>query len=195
MHKFENDFTSLLQSVKAGEDAAFDALNRMYEPLLLTSVRRVLAKHPSLIEEEGEMLQEARCALYRAALSYSTAQAGVTFGLYAEICIRNGLTSRFLRRQGPSHFSLESMQEQGEEVASPMGDALEALIQNESVSILYAFIRRTLSPLEYEVFRLHEEGMSTGELAAKLGRCQKSVENALARAVKKLRQVLATESY
>lgn len=194
MQKLEFDVGALLERIKAGDESAFEELIGRYEPLMISSVRRVLAKQPSLAEEESEMLQEARCALYRASLSYSTKQSGVTFGLYAEICIRNGLTSKFLRRVGKSLYSLESMEESGEGVASPLEDALETLIQNESVALLYSIISSALSPLEYEVFRMHEEGLSTSEIGEKLSRPQKSVENALARAVKKLRRLLSSES-
>lgn len=192
MHNSEYNINYLLHQIREGQDTAFETLIVLYEPLLLSSVRRAVAKQPGLSDEQEEMLQEARCALYRAALSYSLEQADVTFGLYAEICIRNGLTSKFLRRQNKSVCSLESLKGK-EEIPSPLEDALETLIQNENVSLLYAFIRRTLSPLEYEVFRMHEEGVSTSEMARKLSRSNKSVENALARAVKKLRQLLTME--
>ena len=193
MQRLEFDVGSILERIKAGDESAFEELICRYEPLMVSSVRRVLAKQPSLTEEEAEMLQEARYALYRASLSYSTKQSAVTFGLYAEICIRNGLTSKFLRRAGKSPYSLESIEESGEGVASPMEDALETLIQNESVALLYSIISSSLSPLEYKVFRMHEEGMSTSEIGEKLSRPQKSVENALARAVKKLRRLLSAE--
>ena len=193
MQSLEFDISSVLERIRSGDDPAFEELISQYEPLLYTSVRRIVMKQPALSAEEGEMLQEARCALYRASLSFSLAQAKVTFGLYAEICIRNALTSKFLRRVERPLHSLDSLKEKGEEPVSPLEDALETLIQNESVTLLHAFIRRALSPLEYEVFCLHEEGHSISEMASKLSRTTKSVENALSRAVKKLRQLLAAE--
>ena len=193
MHGVGMDIATVLEQIKAGDDAAFETLIIQYEPLLHASVRRTVAKQPLLQEEQGEILQEARCALYRAALSFSVSQANVTFGLYAEICIRNALTSKFLRPLEKERFPLASIEEKERELVSPLEDALEALIQNESVSLLHAFIRRSLSPLEYQVFRLHEAGYHTSEIAKTLSRTPKSVENALARAIRKLRQLLAAE--
>ena len=193
MQDFEFDVNELLEKVRAKDDAAFEMLIARYQPLIVSSVRRTMTSRPDLPEREEEMMQEARLALYRAALSYTVGQADVTFGLYAGICIRNALTSKFLRRQNGTTCSLDLVQEREGEMASPMEDALETLIQNESVSLLYAFIRRVLSPLEYEVFRLHADGMSISEMAEKLSRNTKSVENALARAVKKLRLLLTAE--
>jgi len=109
MHGVGMDIATVLEQIKAGDDTAFETLIIQYEPLLHASVRRTVAKQPLLQEEQGEMLQEARCALYRAALSFSVSQANVTFGLYAEICIRNALTSKFLRPLEKEQFPLASI--------------------------------------------------------------------------------------
>ncbi|MBO5788414.1 MAG: sigma-70 family RNA polymerase sigma factor [Clostridia bacterium] len=193
MNMKESALADLLKAIKEGSDVAFETLIAQYEPLLCASVSRVQCKLAPLVADEQDIMQEARCALYRAAMSFSFEQAHVTFGLYAEICIRNALTSKFLRKKPSSECSLDEIVDKGIEPASPLGDALDTLIENEAAELLYAIIRRTLSPLELSVFELHEQGLSTLEIATRLSRSQKSVENALARAVKKLRKMLAPD--
>ena len=194
----EKQLSDLLLAVREGDDGAFASLVSQYEPLLHASAKRTMAKmSQSGVADEEEMLQEARYALYSAAVTYSFEVREVTFGLYAEICIRNALTSRFLRRsvRRPSPLSLDEMRRTGQfvEPVLGVGDALETLIQNETVDIMYAFIAKVLSPLEWSVFRLHETGMKMEQIAKQLGREKKSVENALARAIKKLRATLTEE--
>ena len=198
MGESEKQLSSLLLAVKEGDNNAFAQLVSQYEPLLYASARRTMAKmSQSGVADEEEMLQEARYALYSAAVTYSFEVREVTFGLYAEICIRNALTSRFLRRsvRHPFPLSLDEMRRTGQFVEPTLGvgDALETLIQNETIEILHAFIAKVLSPLEWSVFKLHEQGLKMEQIAKQLGRDKKSVENALARAIKKLRATLTAE--
>ena len=62
----------------------------------------------------------------------------------------------------------------------------EVLMGKETFAALLEQAIRNLSPLERKVFGLHLQGKKASEIARVLGREQKSVENTLFRARKKL---------
>ncbi len=172
---------ALIASVRRGDETAFAALLDRYAPLLQSLVSAFdLASIGS-----DELMQEARFALYRAAVSYRA--GGVTFGLYAKICIRNQLVSR-LRREGREKPLLSLDRFGLELVSDTVGDALDLLLSDESFRELCEKIARILSPYENRVFRLYASGLSVAEIAAELGETLKSVRNALDRCLSKLRR-------
>ena len=87
--------SDLIKKVKNGDDVAFEMLAEVYAPVvekIAGSVLRTVERQSlSAGGEIGEDLrQEARLALYRAAMSYDPEGDGqsVTFGLYAKICVK-----------------------------------------------------------------------------------------------------------
>ena len=172
---------ALLASVREGNEAAFAALLDRYAPLLQSLVSAFGASSIGA----DELMQEARFALYRAAVSYR--EGGVTFGLYAKICVRNRLVSRLRREQKEERpFSLEHLLR--ELPSENGGDALDFLLSDESFRELCEQIACILSPYENRVFRLYAGGLSVSEIASELCETVKSVRNALDRAQSKLRR-------
>ncbi len=180
-----------------GEDVsdAFSALQSMYEPLLTSMVRKYFAllsdggeEVPD--EELFELEEEARIALYHAAVHYDEGRHA-TFGLYAKICIRNALIS-YLRRHK------RSRQDWREDVEQDLEDRAagpeEHMISEESFRALYAKFRASLTVYETAVFRSYMQGRSYAEVARSLSQDGevnvKSVENALTRIRKKLKLCL-----
>ena len=78
----EDCITALIASVRCGDETAFAELLDRYLPLL----QSLASAFDSSRVGFDELLQEARFALYRAAISYR--EGGVTFGLYAKISAR-----------------------------------------------------------------------------------------------------------
>ncbi|MBE6556095.1 MAG: sigma-70 family RNA polymerase sigma factor [Ruminococcaceae bacterium] len=177
----------LITRIRSGGQAAFASLLSEYEPL----VRAEVARHATgLSSEDAEDLhQVALLALYRAAMGFDLAQKEVEFGLYAKICISNALASqlRALRRRTaelplPDDFSIDA----GEDPAS-------RVMEEEAAALLYGRIRSVLSPYECRVWNLYTMGYRSGEIARMLGKEPHSVENAVYRIRRKLRQTLAGE--
>ena len=168
------DLSALLHSVREGETGAFERLLDLYRPLLVATVS-------SFGEVEGVMMQEATVALYRAALAYRE-NRGTTFGLFAKICVTNALSSalrREKRRVGPLD------EENGE---LPGADPEIELIYAETVKDFYRLCTELLSPFELKTVILRADGYSNREIADILKKSEKSVANALGRAVKKIRK-------
>ena len=176
----DDQTAALLASVRGGDESAFAVLLDSYAPLLNSLSSSLGASS----EAQDELMQEARFALYRAALSYR--EGGVTFGLYAKICVRNALVSRLRKAEREvalcslDHLSDSLMPQDG-------GDALDSLLRDESFRELCSRIAELLSPYERRVFVLYASGLSLKEVAHELGKAQKSVRNALDRCLSKLR--------
>lgn len=189
-HARHEDMHDLL-AVKAGDSLAYDALLARYRPLITSLTNSFVS---SCDADPLEVRVEAEYALYRAVLSFDTAQDATTFGLYAKVCIRNRLISHFARRRHEvSTVPLESLSgESGlaEFLADTVGVS-DALVDAESVARLCARIRKVLSAYENEVFFLWVDAYTTDEIAKELDRDAKSVSNALSRALAKLRQALS----
>lgn len=177
----EDCITALIASVRCGDETAFAELLDRYLPLL----QSLASAFDSSRVGFDELLQEARFALYRAAISYR--EGGVTFGLYAKICVRNQLVSRLRREQ--KEKDVLSLDRFASELANEASDnALDFLLSDESFRELCEQISRILSPYENRVFGRYASGLSVAEIAGELGQTEKSVRNALDRCLSKLRR-------
>ena len=178
------ELMSLLSRVRAGEDEAFSLLASRFSGMTETLVRSFSR---GLCEADGsELSQEARVALYRAAHAYKESEA-VTFGLYARVCVRNALISYLRRRRlpdGVSVCSLDPLLPVEEE------DPVAPLLEEERVATLVAHAMEALSPYEQSVFALLVEGQEASHIAERLGKSEKSVQNAVFRVQTKLRALL-----
>ncbi|MBR3966832.1 MAG: sigma-70 family RNA polymerase sigma factor [Clostridia bacterium] len=178
--------TALLRSYKNGDENAFDRLVQYYMPLIDSMVTRCY-EGLSPYYERDDVLQFALIALSRAALTYKLEQNKVTFGLYAKICIGNALISK-MRSARKSHvevFPIEGIFN----MADPE-DISKSIVEKETLNELSELISLTLSGFENEVFGLYASGFSSSDIARKLNKTEKSVENAIFRARKKLKSVL-----
>jgi len=183
----KNDTVLLIEKVRRGEGAAFEQLLKRYEPLLEASVAR-FGRDELGAPHLDDLRQEATLVFYNAILNYDVENDGVEFGLYAKICIKNGLitATRALRKriaEQPSDIALEDELLETEEPSA-------RIIEEESLERIDRVIRESLSPLEYRVWCLYAAGKTAREIGACVGRSEKSVSNAIFRIRKKLRALL-----
>lgn len=174
----------LLLRVRGGDDEAFSLLARRFAGMTEGLVRAFT--DAARESDVGELSQEARLALYRAACTYDNSPA-VTFGLYARICVRNALIS-YRRRcaipAGVSLCSIDSLLLPDER--EPVGTLVEA----ERLAELTEAIGKILSSYEARVLALLIEGEKNAEIAKAVGKSEKSVGNAVFRIQSKLRKML-----
>lgn len=173
-----------LGSEKNGEKTAFEELLGRYEPLILSEVTKVIAKCPDLSGEAEEMRQEGRLALFDARASFTEGE-GVTFGLYAKVCVHNRLISylrKFLSRKRREEHAAAELTEKGASAAE------ELAVAYEESERLRRFVSSSLTALEQKVLLLYIEKKSYKEIAEILGRDEKAVDNALSRAKSKIKR-------
>ena len=177
----EVELSAILELIKNSEDsdAAFAELAVRYSPMMRG---RVLSMFSSSAEiDEG--MQEAHIALHYAALTYDAEKcSGVTFGLYAGVCVCNRLKS-YLRRLSRESAVMDKFSE-----AEELSECdLESFVATRDLcQRVMSIAEGLLSPLEYSVFRLQFEGYTTKDIALMLSRTPKSVDNAKARIAKRL---------
>lgn len=182
-----DELERLLPKIRRGSNAAFLRLSELYAPLLEHEVSRYAASLSAADLED--IRQSALISLYRAACCFY-AERGVTFGLFAKICIVNGIADslRYIRRKGGT-LSMDDLAEYEQpDDSAPNPQSL--LLDKEWVGETRKRIRTVLSPVEYEIFEMYISGFSYAEIASRLGKKQKFVDNALCRIKRKLRQNL-----
>lgn len=179
-HFKDMEVSSLLLLVRAGNDMAFEELVRRFLPL----INKVISELDIPKLRYDEATSEGYLALYRAAESYDIENNGVTFGLYAKICIWRRL-SDFIGRETREEARLLEL----DKFNLHTGSAQESgIILKENTKRYLKLARTFLSDYEYSVFRLYLCGMTTREIAEELNVSSKSVDNAKNRMMKHLRE-------
>lgn len=178
-----SELSRLLSAAKKGDQHAFEELLNRYEPLLGALCGAF--SDTSAQEEDQDLRQEAMIAFHKAVQSYQP-EKGVTFGLYAKICIRNRLVSYRERQYG--RREIVSLEDVPEEIADFHKNPSEKVLENESYLVLCQRIQSLLSPYEKRIWWLFVSGRTAGEIAELVGKDERSVQNALYRIRRKLRE-------
>ncbi len=173
------DTEELIVACRERDDGAFCELVARYTPMM----RKVAASFYDTSVSEDELFAEACVALHSAALRYDTEQSGVTFGLYARVCVHNRLVD--LCRRASAFAAVVDLDSE----TLTDGSAIETgLIRREAVETLMSGARELLSEYEYKVLLLHVQGYKTATIARMLSRTPKSVDNAKSRIFRRLRE-------
>lgn len=187
MYDYEKaDIASLVELIRSGDDSAFSEIAERYSPML----RKLVFRFASSDFVAEEMLNEALVALHRAALTYDVGQVDVSFGLYSRICAYNRLVdySASIKSRESSSVDVDV-----ESIAAP-SSIHSRLEREETVGMLKSCADEVLSEYEHKVFSLCLSGYKTSEIADILGKSAKSVDNAKARMLKRMRERLDSMS-
>ena len=181
---------SLLIEARDGSEKAFEKLSVIYRPLLESAVASYSAKDGG--RHRDELSQEALLACFRAVGTYDPLFREVGFGYYAKVCVENALRSELRRIARTDAGAPLPLSDTGEWQTCGFGaDPAEEVIERENAEKLRALIRENLSDLENKVWWAYYSCMPARTIAEKLGKSQKSVENAVFRIRKKLRSILS----
>ena len=186
----DDEVRLLLLQAREGSSEALRLLRVKYRPLLESSVSRFVDERMTLQEKE-DLREEAEQIFITAVSTFDTEQDAVDFGLYAKICLRNGLVTE-LRSQTARH-RLGIVPLEAEEI--PHGeDPAASVIEAERFHKLYQTIRQSLSDYENRVWWGFVSGVSVKQIAREVGKDERSVHNAIYRIRKKLRELLTDEN-
>lgn len=169
----ETEILDLIRGVKIGRTSDFELLCAKYKPLI-----NDLAKS---FEESGagarsDLSEEAQRALLKAAISFDDTKEGITFGLYAKICMRNALIS--VKRAEDSRRRKE-MRAKSDSISQ--GSRALAVFEGADAEAILKRIESALSCYELSVFKEYFSGRSAAETAELLGTDERSVNNAVYR--------------
>ena len=176
----------LLDDIKQGVDGAIDELIDRYRPT--AEIIALKYKNPHL--ETDDLIQEGLIGLLAAINSFKS-DKGTKFSTYASICINNSVRtalSKFSRLKDIPPSSIMPLEEDFFD-DYPTVSAEDEYLATESVSILTDFLYEGLSRFENEVLRLYIQGYTYTEIAEKLGKNPKAIDNAIQRIRKKLEGV------
>lgn len=162
------------------DEDAFCELVERYTPM----INKVISGLSCRTLSDSELFSEACVGLHSAVGKYDLSQEKVTFGLYARVCVYNAVVD-CIRRNAGSDFIPEDA-----DTIDNLAD--NASIENElwakeTLEFLLKSARKMLSDYEYSVLMYHIRGYRTADIARRLSRPAKSVDNAKARIFKRLR--------
>lgn len=194
----------LIRLIRGGEDGAVDFLMEKYK-----NVVRGKAKTLYLIGgDHDDLIQEGMIGLFRAIRDFDeTRESG--FAAFAALCVsrqiykaieaqnrkKNQPLNNYISLDTPAYPENEQDDRRLVEVLQPAdsGNPEQFVIDRERVEQLERRLDEALSPMEKQVFALFREGFPYQQIAEKLGKEPKSIDNALQRIKNKLNRIRKEE--
>lgn len=181
LNKTDDEILSYAQS---GSNIHTEKLIEKYRQ----TVEVTASKYKDSPMEREDLIQEGMIGLLAAVKSYRH-DKGASFQTYARICIDNSIQTalrKFSRQKDIPPQNFIELQEEDLPAESVIASAEDIVIAQESVSMLTEVLRENLSDFENEVLRLHIVGCSYNEIAERLSKTPKAIDNALQRVRRKL---------
>ena len=169
--------------------------DRQAEEILVTRYHRLVRAiaRPYFLAggDSDDLIQEGMMGLMKAVREFDCSKEA-SFRTFAEVCIRNRVFSALRSAAREKHsplnqsISLETPFFDSNAYAAVNGhsfstDPEELIILRENAERDLLRINQQLSPLERRVLSLYLDGMTCGEIADRLNKPAKSVENAVQR--------------
>ncbi len=186
----------LIAALRGGEKRLMDYILNNYKPLVL---RKANAMY--LIGGDTEdLIQEGMIGLFKAIRDYRE-EKETSFFHFAELCINRQLYSAVEASNRKKHAPLNSyvsFYSQSGEEGKPLAETLptddadnpeQLVIDQENVRLFLERARDSLSPMECVVLDESLAGLNYLQIAKKLGKSPKSIDNALSRIKAKIRQM------
>jgi RNA polymerase sporulation-specific sigma factor len=190
----------LVQAARSGDDAALAELLNKYR-----AFARVKARSYFLVGADREdIVQEGMIGLYKAIRDFNPDMQS-SFRAFAELCVTRQIITAIKTATRQKHGPLNNYVSFSRPVGSDgygdgdgervlgdiiptvaISDPADLVISAERIRALQAHFDEVLSDLETEVLRLYVEGKSYQEIAERLQRHVKSIDNALQRIKRKL---------
>jgi RNA polymerase sporulation-specific sigma factor len=190
----------LVRAARGGDDAALAELLTKYR-----AFARVKARSYFLVGADREdIVQQGMIGLYKAIRDFNPDMQS-SFRAFAELCVTRQIITAIKTATRQKHGPLNNYVSfsrpvggdgygdgDGERVLGDIiptiaiSDPADLVISAERIRALQAHFDEVLSDLETEVLRLYVEGKSYQEIAERLQRHVKSIDNALQRIKRKL---------
>lgn len=185
----EFDEQTLIELCNDGDQLAISTMYARYIDLINYKVYSYSANSQL---ELDDLKQEACFGFYNAITSFKEDHAA-NFKTYASTCISNVIINAINKHNTKKSkmlnqsISFEDVQQEPTDMNNPE----QIYIQNETCSRIFDQVSTNLSEFEYNVIVQYLQGYDYNMIAKSLNSESKSVDNALQRARKKLKAVLA----
>lgn len=174
--------------------------------LLITKFEYIVYKKASTYflvgSDRDDVVQEGFIGLYKAICDYDENKRA-SFKSFAELCVTRQIISSIKSATRLKHTPLNSYvsiykpanMEDSERtiIETIVNDAtVEPLLwleKREQINHVKSELMKALTKLEWEVFRLYVQGWSYEEISERIGRHEKSIDNALQRVKRKVTEL------
>lgn len=182
----------LIRKYRDGDQAILNFICEKYKPLVLKNSKKYF-----LVGGENEdLIQEGMIGLFSAIGDYNIS-SDVTFFHFAQMCIDRQMIKAIeasnRKKHSPLNAYVSLYDEDGserEEPAFTTDDPAEIVIEAEENLDLIDRLKKALSPMEKQVFELYMQDYDYREIATKLGKTEKSVDNTLTRIKSKAKELI-----
>lgn len=174
----------LAELSKDGDDNAFNELAIRY----LNSIRFIARKYSAQGYEQNDFVQEGLMALLYACKTFD-AHGGSSFGSFVSLVVERRFISIIRSSQSKKAVPdamLVRIDALGEELTDYVPSPEERLMYKDQLDQVLKRLNALLSAREYEVLMLFASGLSYSKISQRLNISEKSVDNALQRARKKV---------
>lgn len=180
----------LVELVNSGDEMAFNQLYFRY----INLIRYKAASFQSECSLElDDLLQEGLMGLLSAVRNYKNS-GGARFKTYLSVCINRRLLNAYKLASRKKHIPLNdyiSLDVEEDIIVSNLHDPEFMFIEKEDKINRDYFIKNMLSKLEFKVLSLYMDEKNYNQIAQKLCITTKTVDNALQRIRKKLRNQIS----
>lgn len=188
-------------AISEGKSELFDFMVNKYKNFV-----RFKAKSYFLVGAEREdVVQEGMIGLVKAIKNFNNTRS-ISFRSFAEICIRRQIITAIKTANRKKHVPLNSylpivgaQKERSDNVytevplkaclTNKIFDPQEIFTIKETFEILKKRMNRNLSRFEKRVLEMHVQGLNYIEIALKMAKTPKSIDNAIQRAKKKMNKI------
>ena len=180
----------LIDQLREGDRQVMDYICDKYKNLV-----RSKAKSMYILGGDSEdLIQEGMLGLFKAVRDYKPGKEA-SFATFAGLCIDRQMYSAVASSQRQKHQPLNSFVSLSEPVSEQELRLVdeetpeEIMISRENVIGMHERIKERLSKFEYQVLELYLKGYDYTQIAEKLGKQPKAIDNALQRIRSKVREV------
>ncbi len=174
----------LAQMVKQGDEMAMEELFARYKQVLTVTCRNFFL----FGSEPEDLMQEAMLGLYKACLSYNPQVA--SFSTFANICIKRKVLDAIKIANSQKNKmltdSISITTDEEDNILSYEGNPDQQVVDSENFNELKQEIFCKLSDFELIVLKYYIQGLSYSQIATRLNKSPKSIDNALSRIKQKL---------
>jgi RNA polymerase sporulation-specific sigma factor len=185
----------LLLRIREGDGEAERLLYERYKQL----VRSRAHSYFLIGADHEDLVQEGMIGLYKAVCEYDESKSA-SFKSFAELCITRQILSAIKNATRKKHTPLNHyvslnrspMKEDGEVTlldtvrSLSVADPEDVVIGRENFAQMISYLESVLSPMERKVLGLYLDGLSYPQIAARIEKPLKSVDNAMQRVKRKL---------
>jgi len=158
----------------------------------LPNIRYKAGNYTDFPADRDDLIQEGLIGLLNAVNTYNS-DKGASFKTYCHVCVQNKILTELERRSNSKQQALQNYLPLEDLLPSSVTDGggedpFSIIVAQEDRDLRMAKAKALLSDLEQETLTLYLSGHSYEEMAAQLNLSTKTIDNALQRIRRKLRE-------